>query len=182
VALVESFARVAVTQEPSDRDQALARLASEVGRRGYAIALDLLRNPVEAEDAVQESLARACEAWGDLRSPEALAGWFFRVLTNLCMRGLRRRRIVNGFKKLLGMAGEPAATPVDATDFGRTLDAVDDLPAMQRAAVVLRYGHDLEVADIAAMLDVKPGTVKTHLVRGLEALRERLGSKEHDGN
>ncbi len=131
---------------------------------------------------MQESLARACEAWADLRHPDALAGWFFRVLTNLCMRGLRRRKIVNGFKKLIGMAGEPTVSPVDQTDFGRTLGAVDDLPALQRAAIVLRrYGHDLDVAEIAAMLDVKPGTVKTHLVRGLAALRERIGPPGSEG-
>src|SRR5687767_10993955 len=75
-----------------ERDQAIARLSASCGMRAYRIARDLLGDPQEAEDAVQESLARAFSGFERLRDISALEGWFYRVLTNHCMRTLRRRR------------------------------------------------------------------------------------------
>src|SRR5687767_14611877 len=79
------------------RDLALERLVDKAARRGYAIAWDLLRDRAEAEDAVQEALARACAEYARLRDAAALEGWFFRVLSNVCLRALRRRRLARVF-------------------------------------------------------------------------------------
>ena len=57
------------------------------------------------------------------------------------------------------------------------LGRLDTLSAQQRAALVLRYGHDLPVLEIAQMLGVEPATAKTHLVRGLARLRDLM--EEH---
>jgi RNA polymerase sigma-70 factor (ECF subfamily) len=189
-------AETQVTQ-PISRDTALAALARSSARRGWAIARDLLGDPAEAEDVVQEALARACERYGDLRDPTALEGWFFRVLTNLCMRTLRRRRVGERVRRWLGLdvvkrvrdAGDVEVDLVDrapaadeklagARDAARTLAAVERLAPMQRAALILRYGHDHSVPEIAELLGVGQGTVKTHLVRGLARLRETMGDDE----
>jgi RNA polymerase sigma-70 factor (ECF subfamily) len=183
----------AVTTET--RDAALRRLASACARRGVAIAFDLLGDRDEAEDAVQESLARACERFGTLRDAGALEGWFYRVLTNLCMRTLRRRRVYLGIRRVIGAGrvvpgdGEGDSddappppelvadiAPADerlarARDARATLGAVAALPVGQKTALVLRYGHDLGVPEIAAAMGVSEATVKTHLVRGLARLR-----------
>lgn len=172
------------------RDEALDRLARTVARRGYAIARDLLGDAGEAEDAVQESLARACGGYGGLRDRDALEGWFFRVLTNHCLRTLRRRRLVGGVRRLFGGADDEA-DHVDVVDrapgadeslaraheIARTLAAVARLSPMQRTAVVLRYGHDLSVDQVAFALGIGAGSVKTHLVRALERLRGELGGR-----
>ncbi|HWN69122.1 MAG TPA: sigma-70 family RNA polymerase sigma factor, partial [Haliangium sp.] len=140
-------------------------------------------------DAVQEALARACEAADRLREPDAIEGWFYRVLTNVCLRVLRRRR----FRRWLGWRGaaddlpdeppgvDPAPRAPRADDalaqrqeIAHLLDQLDALPAQQRVALVLRYGHDRSIAEIADMLDVKPATIKTHLVRGMRRLRAAL--------
>lgn len=180
------------------RESALTHLATTTAPRGYRIAFDLLRDRAEAEDAVQEALARACEAESRLRDADALEGWFFRVLTNVCLRVLRRRRVrrwLGGRRKAVDMdrdmapQGEPAddvaSLGVEAgaradqalaerQEIAHLLDQLDALPAQQRVALVLRYGHDRSVAEIADMLDVKPATVKTHLVRGLRHLRAAM--------
>ena len=177
------------------RERALTQLATATAPRGYRIAFDLLRDRAEAEDAVQEALARACEAADRLREPDAIEGWFYRVLTNVCLRQLRRRRL----RRWLGggRRGTPNqhydALPDEAPDLeangpdapadqalaerqeiAHLLDQLDALPAQQRVALVLRYGHDRSIAEIADMLDVKPATIKTHLVRGLRRLRAAL--------
>jgi RNA polymerase sigma-70 factor, ECF subfamily len=181
------------------RERALTDLATATAPRGYRIAFDLLRDRAEAEDAVQEALARACEAEGRLRDADALEGWFFRVLTNVCLRVLRRRRVrrwLGGGRRSVHKDMAPADEPADEVaslgdeaepradqalaerqEIAHLLDQLDALPAQQRVALVLRYGHDRSIAEIADMLDVKPATVKTHLVRGLRHLRavmERL--------
>jgi RNA polymerase sigma-70 factor, ECF subfamily len=197
-------ARIDVGPRADARSRLLAELATAPARKGYAIAYDLLGNRAEAEEAVQESLARACEAIADLRDPAAAPAWFLRIVTTMCLRTLRRRRLR---RKLLGWwpggapAGEDAAVTADtgtddiaarmhATEataprealedheaLGALLGRLDHLSAQQRTALILRYGHDLPVAQVAELCGVEVATVKTHLVRGLARLRDLM--EEH---
>ena len=59
-------------------------------------------------------------------------------------------------------------------DIAAMLGNLEALPAKQRAALVLRYGHDLPVPEVASALGVELATAKTHLVRGLARLRELM--------
>jgi len=159
-----------------DRDTAVQELVAVASRRGFAIAVDLLADRAEAEDVVQEALLRALDGVHRLRDPRALEGWFYRVLTNLCIGTLRRRRVVSAFRRLVGGRGEPVSHARDlGPDHARVLAALDQLPAMQKTAMVLRYAHDLGIDEIAAAMEVRPETVKTHLKRARERLRVRLG-------
>ena len=158
----------------TNADAEIRQLVAQASRRGYAIAFDLLGNRAEAEDAVQAALVRAIEWLPRLREPAALEAWFYRTLANGCIRTLRRRRVSLAFSRLIGARGEPRTAPVDA-DHARLLAAVDGLPAKQKAALVLRYGHDLGIDEIARVLDVGTETVKTHLERARTRLRVQLG-------
>lgn len=190
------------------RSRLLAELAAVPARKGYGIAYDLLGNRAEAEEAVQEALARACESIGDLRDPAAAPAWFLRIVTTMCLRTLRRRRLK---KKLFGWwpgrddeadaaptgakvsadtgtediaarmhameTVEPNAALAGQQALASMLGRLEDLSAQQRTALVLRYGHDLPVAEVAALLGVELATAKTHLVRGLARLRDLM--EEH---
>lgn len=183
------------------RSRLLAELADGPARRGYGIAYDLLGNRAEAEEAVQEALARACENFADLREPGAAAGWFLRIVTTTCLRTLRRRRLRRAvFGRFFGaedrrerdepprsLPGADGDVPLHGTtsdradhalagrrDVAALLGNLESLPAKQRAALVLRYGHDLPVPEVASMLGVELATAKTHLVRGLARLRELM--------
>ena len=160
----------------ADRDTAVRRLVDEASRGGFAIAFDLLGDRAQAEDAVQDALEKTLSGYHRLRDPQALHAWFYRVLTNACIGMLRRRRVATAFARLLGARGEPAAPPAADPDHVRLLGALDALPAMQKAAVVLRYGHDLAVEEIAHLLEVGSETVKTHLKRALARLRAQMGA------
>ncbi len=183
------------------RSQMLAELAHGPARRGYGIAYDLLGNRAEAEEAVQEALVRACENISDLRDPAAAPAWFLRIVTTMCLRTLRRRklrRLVFGERRSDGDAerdappAEPTdvaslmhgteASPPDSALAGRQelaalMRRLDSLSAQQRTALVLRYGHNLGVPEIAELLGVELATAKTHLVRGLAKLRDLM--EEH---
>jgi RNA polymerase sigma-70 factor, ECF subfamily len=183
------------------RSQMLAELAHGPARRGYGIAYDLLGNRAEAEEAVQEALVRACENISDLRDPAAAPAWFLRIVTTMCLRTLRRRklrRLVFGERRNDG-DGERDAPPAEPTDVASLMHGteasppdsalagrqelsalmrrLDALSAQQRTALVLRYGHNLGVPEIAELLGVEMATAKTHLVRGLAKLRDLM--EEH---
>lgn len=177
-------------ERAAGRERMLDELARRAAPRGFRIAYDLLRSRDQAEDAVQEALARACEHAERIRDADAASAWFYRVLTNICLRALRRRRLrrfILGDERAtadaeLGMADIAHAARADVElargrELMRLFRALDALPAKQRIALLLRYGHDLPVAEIADMLNVRPATVKTHLVRGLERLRTLM---EHE--
>jgi RNA polymerase sigma-70 factor, ECF subfamily len=184
------------------RSRLLVELAGSPARKGYAIAYDLLRNRAEAEEAVQEALARACESIADLRDPDAAPAWFLRIVTTMCLRTLRRRKLrrtlfgwMSGkggadevkisdpqagvIAERLQAAGAPAAVDVMVSHetSGALLERLEHLSAQQRTALVLRYGHDLPVGEIADLLGVEIATAKTHLVRGLARLRDLM--EEH---
>jgi RNA polymerase sigma-70 factor (ECF subfamily) len=184
------------------RSRLLAELASSSARRGFAIAYDLLGNRAEAEEAVQEALASACESIDDIRDPRAVHAWFLRVVTTTCLRVLRRRKLRRALLGWLpnrdeadGAAEDHAGIEALAT----RVHASGELPAdsalvaheaqtallgwlgqlspQQCAALVLRYGHDLPVGQVAELLGVELATAKTHLVRGLARLRDLM--EEH---
>src|SRR5512134_3359368 len=85
--------RLTVATADDARGRLLSELAAGPARKGYAIAYDLLGNRAEAEEAVQEALARACESIGDLRDPQAAPAWYLRIVTTVCLRNLRRRKL-----------------------------------------------------------------------------------------
>src|SRR5688500_9153192 len=128
----------------AERDAAVRELVRLAGARCFAIAYDLLRDRADAEDAVQEALARTCQRSHDLRDPEVLAGYLYRVLVNLCLRTLRRRRLFSLFalRRAAEISDAAPAVAEPSLDARRLLALVDRLPPMQRAAIVLRYGHD----------------------------------------
>jgi RNA polymerase sigma-70 factor (ECF subfamily) len=191
------------------RSRLLAELAAGPARKGYGIAYDLLGNRAEAEEAVQDALARACESIGDLRDPAAAPAWFLRIVTTQCLRTLRRRRLRRRLFGWIGQTAKPGGeVEIDAAptqeaaggddiaermhsmngpaprealvgqqELGALIGRLHDLSPQQRTALVLRYGHDLPVAEVAELLGVELATVKTHLVRGLARLRDLM--EEH---
>jgi RNA polymerase sigma-70 factor (ECF subfamily) len=71
----------------------------------------------------------------------------------------------------------PGQALEDRQQLAALIESLDDLSAQQRAALVLRYGHDLPVPEVAQLLGVELATAKTHLVRGLARLRDLM--EEH---
>lgn len=125
-----------------------------------------------AEDITAEAFARAFARWstvGDLGYRDA---WVMRVASNLAIDVVRRRR--GPARMFHAPAGVDVADPADVAALRISLAAaVAALPKSQREAVVLRYLADLSEADVAAVLGVATGTVKSHLHRA----RSTLGSK-----
>jgi RNA polymerase sigma-70 factor (sigma-E family) len=126
-----------------------------------------------AEDLVQEALARACAA-GKRRRIHDLDGYVWTTMANLSIRRWRRSARI----RELPTGALPDAGLSDHTDEeaerSRMWQALRELAPRQRAVLVLRYYEDLSEAQIAEVLNVRVGTVRSQTARGLNRIRAVL--------
>jgi RNA polymerase sigma-70 factor (sigma-E family) len=140
--------------------------------RLVAIALALSGDVEAARDAAQEALLRAFRDWPRVVALDLPSAWVRRVVVNLVIDGRRRRsREERTAERVHDVAARVDDAPMEASPTWR---AVRRLPERQRAAVVLRYVDDLPVSDIATILRVTDGTVKSSLHAARRTLQEQL--------
>jgi RNA polymerase sigma-70 factor (ECF subfamily) len=156
---------------------AVARRALDVGRR---TALGVLAGDhATADDVAQEVAIQALRHAGSLRDPAALDTWLHRTAARAALRTLRRGRRRRAVEADHVAAATPTAPPV-TTAFDDLALLLRGLPDRQRAALTLRYAHDLDDARIAAALGCREATVRALLSRGRTAVRERLDERSTD--
>jgi len=164
----------ATEEDTAARGPELEDFARYVARRHTALlrtAYLLTGDRYAAEDLLQTALARTWLAWPRIREPAGVDTYVRRVLVNTQRSCWRRRRVQ---ELLVGSVPEREGG-IDATsDLHQVLwAALADLPRQQRATLVLRYYEDLSNAEIAEVLGVSAGTVKSNASRALAALRQR---------
>jgi RNA polymerase sigma-70 factor (ECF subfamily) len=134
----------------------------------------LLTNRETAEDALQEVLFRVCRKIVWLRDPELLRPWAFRIASRECFRQLRaeKRRGEEILDLESSEAGASESIPQEWEP--RLLDWVDELPPASRAVIMLHYLEEMSLQEVAAVLEILPGTVKSRLASGLARLRRHM--------
>ncbi len=152
-----------------------------LGGGAHALALQILGNPDDASDAVQDSFATVLSRPSAYDVDKgALKPWFLRVVRNRCLDLIRRRRPSG--ESVDGLV-DKNATPEQAAEINdrdRELKrALASISNDQRQIVILRDYLDLSYAEIAAVIEVAPGTVMSRLHRARLALREVLKSNEN---
>jgi RNA polymerase sigma-70 factor (ECF subfamily) len=168
----------------ADRAQPVAaaysRAAHERVAAAYRLAGLLLGDAAEAQDAVQDALIKAWRGWGSLRDPASFAPWFDRIVVNVCRDRMRRR----GGIRVVELE---AADEVEGRDAFRAMFARDEaaravatLDPDHRVVVVLRFWRDMTLEQVAEVLDIPLGTVKSRLHYALRALREELGGSNDE--
>lgn len=150
-------------------------------RLAYRLVGDITR----AEDLAAEALARTYSRWEEVNGLEYRDAWVMRITTNLALDSLRRDRSLA--KALAQMAGlredvaEPASGLSDETAVRLALaEALRKLPRRQREVIVLRYLCEFDSRKIAGLLKMKESTIRTHVQRGLTALRGLLATDVED--
>ena len=149
----------------------------------YSFALKLSRSRDDAEDLVSDTMLRAFERWEQYRLGTNIRAWLFTILYHVFVS--RKRRIdAREVQPVEDENGRPAFEPVGESDpEGRFYDsfldesitkAIDQLPEEYRSAVVLSDVHGLRYAEIAEILAVPEGTVKSRLFRGRRILQKKL--------
>lgn len=165
---------------------AFRELVDRYQARIFNMAYRMLHNREEAEDITQEAFLnvfRAIDSFkGDRFSP-----WIYKIASNLCLDYLRRRRlptvsldapvkadmdVAREIADNTSLPEEEALSEALGLDIQR---AIDSLPERYRVVTVLRHIEDLTYEEIAEVLGIPLGTVKTRLFRAREMLRARLG-------
>lgn len=147
-------------------------------RREYrpvlALAVGLTGDLAAAEDLTQEAFAEAHRQWADLAGHPNPAGWIRRVVLNKAASRIRRLKTHRKKQHLL-VAREEYTDEIPGHEIW---DLVKRLPRRQGQVVVLHYLDDLPIIDIAEILDLSPGAVKSHLHRARKALRKHVGEEQ----
>ncbi len=149
----------------------------------YGFALKLTRAPDDAEDLVSDTVLRAFERWHQFRPGTNSRAWLFTILYHAFVS--RRRRAAareapatdrNDGRSLLEAVGEadPEGRFYDSFLDEEITRAIDDLPDEYRVVVTLSDLHELPYAEIADVVGIPEGTVKSRLFRGRRILQRRL--------
>ena len=160
----------------------------------FGTAIRLLGNASEAEDAAQTVFLRAFERFDAVGGSPAAAGWLKTVTTNVCLNYLSRyrarwrlfsemarddgERTEEAYDAGIAAKGSPALDVERADRHARLGRALQQLPDHQRVPLVLFHFENKSYEDIAALLGVSLGKLKTDIHRGREALRRQITNDE----
>jgi RNA polymerase sigma-70 factor (ECF subfamily) len=163
--------------------EAYEQLILPMEQRIYTLCYRITNNREDAFDCAQEVMLRAYRAIGEYRFHASFATWVYRITTNVCLDMIRRRRI-KPFVSLEGMmdAGfsvtDRSNNPqeiLERNDLNQTLkECIARLPLDMRTAIILRDIQGLTYEEVAQVLRLNLGTVKSRISRARERLRQML--------
>ncbi len=154
-------------------------------RQVYSLLYRMLGSVDDAEDLVQDTFIRAYNALHSFRQDASFLTWLYKIASNLGIDRMRARKskAAASLEEEIESGREPAdserqTSPEAAAVRNCVSDVVHHeimmLPERYRRVVLLRHVSDMTIEEIAAELNLPTGTVKTHLFRAREMLRERL--------
>ncbi len=161
---------------------AIEALVRAHGQAVYRLALSVLDDPAEADEAAQDAFVAALRALRTYRGQAAFATWLHTITLNVCRARLRRRRtwgrLMNSLRALLRPGGDAPADPeavvIQNEADAELWNAVTELDDKHRLPVILRYYQGFSTAEIAQVLEISEGTVHSRLFTARERLRAQL--------
>lgn len=148
--------------------------------RVFGVALRMLGNAAEAEEVAQEAFVRAHRALSEFRGDAKLSTWLYAITSRLCLNRLasgERRLVRQGEDALLRLsdAGPHPDAALERHELETALGrAIAELPEDRRIVVVLRDVEGLSYEEIAQVLELELGTVRSRLHRARADLKEKL--------
>ncbi len=171
---------ILVTRAKDGDRQALAALCERHAARVESLALHLLRDPEEARDAAQESLAKLCVRIRQFRGESQFSTWLHRLVVNTCkdmaQAKLARRTIPLELDERPARDGDPVAALASSESLRELGRCLAELPPAQAAVVALKDAFDVPFAEISSVTGLPVGTAKCYAHRGRNNLRERLSA------
>jgi RNA polymerase sigma-70 factor, ECF subfamily len=151
------------------RDEAIALILQEFRRKVFGLAFSFLRNPEAAQDVAQDVFIKVWRALPGFDARASLSTWIYTITRNASLSALRARRLQSS------LSDPDVMDEVDATDASASADTladgaslrrlVDQLPTKQRQVIMLFYMEEQSHEEVATMLAMPVGTVKTLLHR-----------------
>ena len=145
--------------------EAFAKAVTGMMQTLYRVSCSQLPNEADREDAVQEALRRAWEKRGSLKDERYFRTWVVRILLNVCHDIQREGKRMIPAEEIPGPDDSSAEEPVDLKECLLRLDERERIP------ILLYYLEGFDIEQIAAVLRIPRGTVKSRLHRGRDQLR-----------
>ena len=151
-------------------NEAFLKLINEVKIKLYKTGISILKNDDDTCDAIQETLLSAYQNIDSLKNPEYFNTWIIRILINKCYDIIKKNKKVSNInEKLMQTANPYYEMYCDESELEHVLNLLDsDL----KTVTVLYYYDDLPVTEIAEMLNIPEGTVKSRLSRARVKISE----------
>ena len=155
---------------------AFEQLVLDNQNRVYSLALRMLGDPEDAQDAAQEAFLNAWRALPTFKGESSFSTWVYRLTSNACIDHLRRRKRRRDLEvaSLTGEDGESDWEPADHQADPALEAGLQALPDHQREILVMRELSGLSYQEIGAALDLDLGTVKSRIARARLALKKIL--------
>ncbi len=169
-----------VAQIRAGDQRAFVELIDRYKARIYHTSLRILGHREDAEEASQDTFVRAYRGLENFREDATFSTWIYRICVNACLNKLesRKRFKVQDIDKTpieeLPFTASPEAEFADEDLESRVFSAVEKLPAKYRTVLVLYHIQHLAYQEIATIMQMPMGSVKTHLFRARALLRERV--------
>jgi RNA polymerase sigma-70 factor (ECF subfamily) len=168
--------RVALRMPAAGEATAFVGLVQPELPGAYRLAGYLLRDATDAEDATQDALEKAWQAWPKLRETDRFGAWFDRIVVNVCrdrLRAKRGSRVLELDDEIASVthARDPFREALARDEVGRL---IRKLPPDHQIVVALRFWRDLSVEEIAERLQMPSGTVKSRLHYAMKTLRQEI--------
>ena len=170
-----------VLKAQSRDSAAFAELVQRWHARLLAHAVRLTRDADGADEAMQEVWLAIVRGIGKLKDPGAFGFWAYRIVGRECANWVHRRQRVRREGSQDGLQDAPTpqhAAPPVATD--GLAEAMDALSVEHREVLALYYMQDMSIDQIAAMLEIRQGTVKSRLHYAREAMRTAITKKSNE--
>jgi RNA polymerase sigma-70 factor (ECF subfamily) len=178
-----------VEQARAGNESAFAELIDAHSDKIIRLAWRLIGNRSEAEEISQEAFIRFYKSIATFRGDSSVGTWLYRTTSRLAIDYLRREKLKRKLFFFRGdndeqadpvdQAVDPAASPQDLLQAQETVHHIQQvlnrLPARQKTVFILRHQEGLALKEIAELLELREGTVKTHLHRAISMLRNELG-------
>lgn len=168
-----------VARAKSGDEAAFRWLLSRYRERAVRVASRVLLSPVDAEDAAQDAFITAFRKIHQFGGGARFYTWFYRILVNICLAKKRshHRESETEINELC------LSVPPDATVTRMTIEKLlAELPPESRAAIVLREMEGLDYEEIAHVLQIPTGTVRSRLYKARERFRELWSEIEKEAN
>ncbi len=162
--------------------EALNELLKAVQESLYRYIFHVVGDRNLAEDILQETFIRIYRKLGFLREPEVFRAWAYRIATRETFRYLKRERLwtdqVRDDESVLKtIPAQPAREEFAPELIEQLPRLIANVSAASRAVIVLYYLHEMSLDEVAAVLEIPLGTVKSRLAYGLEHLRRQLNAQ-----
>lgn len=162
---------------------AFNRLMEMHEKRMYAVALRMFGNREDAQDCLQEAMLRVYRSIGGFKAQSSFGTWVYRITMNTCLDEIRRKKnkqntSLDGMLDLGWSPADDSAAPekqvIQKELKKRINQCIGELPEDMRSPIIMRDIHGYSYDEIAEMLNVNVGTIKSRISRGREKLREKM--------